>query len=176
MKKLFLLIVTALLVGVGAQAKEKTITLTFANDAANGITWNAGTNTVSDGNKITFSASWSHSECTFSKPVYVKAFSFDSVAKNTELTFEFHDSNGKIGYACFFGKENAGFSQFDIVEVEKTANIKKIKSIKIDNRDGGTDVYAQFETIKLTIVDIRSDYKAVSRSVCVIRRGPTDLR
>ena len=161
-KRITLLVAIALLavVGVQAAAVQKQITLTFADDAANGITWVAGSNTV-DGTKVTFSGDWSASGWEFDAPVHVTGFTISSLTKDVPLTLEFKDADNKVNYEHQWDGnkanvyENANELAFGLTET--TADWKKITSIKFNPRHRGSDTdsekgsYVTFGTITLTI-------------------------
>lgn len=154
MRKLSLLLTMLLVTSLGgvtqAKTTQKQITLTFANDDANGITWNAGTNTIND-NTLTFSGSWSSSGWTFSTPVNLKGFKLGAVTRNTELTFEFTDNTGKIDYYHFWGTEAIGETNFDLSSMTDGADLTNITKITVNPRAGEAGVYATFSTIAMTI-------------------------
>lgn len=153
---LFLLALLSVL-SVSAIGNQKQITLTFANDDANGITWVADQNTV-EGNKLTFKGSWSASRWEFDEPINMKGFKFASVERNTELTFELKDVNDKIYYVHFWGTENLGQTDFNLSEnQDQNLDFTQIKSIAFNPRaceDLKTaPYYATFDKIVLTIED-----------------------
>lgn len=153
MKKAFLLMVLTVLATFGVQAKEKQVTLTFDDDAKNGITWDAALNSFS-GSKLTFCGSWSASGWKFSKPVNVKGFKFASADRDTELTFEFRDSDNKVGCYHFWGPDPLGEVVFDMVALanaDEKPNLEKITSIMFNPRAGEAGCYVDFGTITLTI-------------------------
>jgi len=158
MKKmgLFLLALLSVL-SVSAIGNRKQITLTFANDVANGITWVADQNTVED-NKLTFNGSWSASRWEFDDPIDVRGLMFASVERNTELTFELKDVNDNIYYVHFWGTKNLGKTEFNLSENQNT-DLTQIKSIAFNPRacEGleteTAPFYATFGKIVLTIED-----------------------
>lgn len=152
MKKVTLLFAALLLTVVGAQAVSVTrqITLTFANDATNGISWNAGTNSTS-GSTLTFSGSWSASGWTFNKPVNLIGFKFTSATRDTELTFEFKDTNNTIDYYSFWGTDNLGETDFNLAAMTEGADLTKVKSITFNPRAGAEGTSVTFGTITMTI-------------------------
>lgn len=158
MKKMGLFLLTLLSVlSVSAIGNRKQITLTFANDVANGITWVADRNTVED-NKLTFKGSWSASRWEFDDPIDVRGLMFASVERNTDLTFELKDVNDNIYYVHFWGTENLGKTEFNLSENQNT-DLTQIKSIAFNPRaceDLKTETapfYATFGKIVLTIED-----------------------
>lgn len=155
---LFLLALLSVL-SVSAIGNQKQITLTFANDEANGITWVADQNTV-EGNKVTFKGNWSASRWEFDEPIDVRGVMFASVERNTDLTFELKDVNDKIYYVHFWGTENLGETNFNLSESQDPSpDLTQIKSIAFNPRaceDQKTETapyYATFGKMVLTIED-----------------------
>lgn len=155
MKKLSLILWALLsVISVSAIENQKQITLTFANDDANGIKWVTDENTV-EGNKLTFKGSWKKSYWEFEEPIDVRGFKFTSVERNTVLTFEFIDVNGKTGYEHFWGNGNLGEKIFNFSDCQD-CDLTQIKSIALHPRDceqqpdQTTPYYAEFGQIILT--------------------------
>ena len=152
-KSKLLLIALSLLLGTGlasAKTVQKEVTLTFADNATYGITWNAGTNTVS-GQTLTFSGNWSASGWEFSQPLNVKGFKFASANRDTPLTFEVKDNSGTTGFVHYWGNDNLGETAFDLAEIENDPDMTAVKSIFFNPRDGGANTSVTFGTITLTI-------------------------
>lgn len=145
--------------GANAKTVQKEITLSFANDAVNGITWDAGTNTVED-TKVTFSGDWSASGWTFNSPVNMKGFKVSSLEKDVPLSIEFKDSKDLVSYWHDFGVNNLGETNVDmkaLAEADTKADQTQIKSIYFNPRNCGSEeaenkgAHVIWGTITLTI-------------------------
>ena len=171
-KRITLLIAAALLTVFGAQATavEKSITLTFANDATNGITWNLGNNTTFAGSTATFtSGTFNYSGWTFSESVNLTGFKVASLQSNCALSIMFTDEDNKSVWWHQWGPTNIGETIFDLsalANADEKPEFTKIKAIKFTNRetarkwDEGTSAYVEdndnsaaitFGTITMTI-------------------------
>ena len=150
------LIVTmlCLLLGTGlAKAATKQVSLTFASDATNGITWNANDCSV-DGFKLTFTGGSSKKPSwTFSGSINLTGMAFTIVERTAEMTFELVDESNNTAYYHWFSTD-AG-TKDDLANLpandKGSCDLTKIKQINLDPRTGDTDKYITFSAITLTI-------------------------
>ena len=133
-KRITLLIAAALLAVVGTQAQttvEKSITLSFANDAENGITWNANECTVSEGTLTFTNGNTKKPYWTFSPSIGILGLSYTISSRTAELTFELVDDNDKVAYYHWFGTDTGTKSDFVNIDNAAGADLSKIKQINI---------------------------------------------
>lgn len=157
MKRISLFLMAFILACVGMQAAEKQITLTFASDATNGITWSLGDNTTISGSTATFTAAGVESGWTFAEPVKVTGFKLSSLKSDCPLSIRFMDKDNKSTWWHQWGATDLGEQNFDLAQLateDEKPNFSNITLIKFFPRElpsGASNAYITFGTITLTI-------------------------